>query len=95
MKIQKQDEEKVINFGALGYDAKRISVILGVDESLVLSEIEDNSSELSLLLEKGQYISEYIVDLKLFDMAKTGDMKAIEILEQRKHNRNNTKYRIK
>jgi len=43
------------------------------------------NSEFSQLLQKGRDMSDYVIDLRLFEMAKTGDIKALDKLEQRKN----------
>ncbi len=41
-------------------------------------------------------MSDYVIDLKLFEMAKSGDIKALEKLDLRKYARkNDSKRRIK
>jgi hypothetical protein len=84
MEIKKEQEEQIINFGAFEYDEKKIASILGVDIKEVQKEISDKNSLLSKLLEKGKDMSDYVIDLKLFDMAKSGDIKALEKLDNRK-----------
>lgn len=84
MKIEKEQEEQIVNFGAFGYDAKKISSILGLDEKEVQREINSKTSLLSKLLQKGKDMADYVIDLKLFEMAKGGDIKALEKLDHRK-----------
>lgn len=88
MKITKDQEEQIINFGVFGYDAKKISNILGFDINDVKSAMIDKNSDLFKLLEKGRDMSDYVIDIKLFEMAKSGDIKALDKLEHRKHMRN-------
>lgn len=87
MKITKEQEEQVINFGAFGYSENKIANILGVDVDEVIKEKKDKKSELSKLLQKGKDMSDYVIDLKLFEMAKSGDIKALDKLELRKRMR--------
>ena len=87
MDIKKEDEEKLINFGVFGYDAKKISNILDYSFDEVNEDFNNTNSNLFKLLQKGRDMSDYIIDLKLFDMAKSGDIKALEKLELRKRNR--------
>lgn len=82
--LSKEEEEKIINFGAFGYKAPKIARLLGLDEKEVKKQLEDKSSQMFLLYQKGQDMAEYVIDLKLFEMAKSGDMKALETLEHRK-----------
>ena len=64
MKIE--NVEMIVNFGALGYDAKKISSILGVPEAEIIQELKDKNSELSKLFQKGVDMSDYVIDLKIF-----------------------------
>jgi len=84
MKIEKEQEEQIVNFGVFEYDADKIASILGVDVKEVQQEIENKNSLLSRLLQKGLDMADYVIDLKLFEMAKSGDIKALEKLDYRK-----------
>lgn len=84
MKIEKEKEEQIINFGAFGYDALKIGNILGLPEIEIENEMKDENSELFKLLQKGRDMSDFVIDLKLFEMAKSGDIKALEKLDYRK-----------
>ena len=85
MKIE--DPEIIINFGALGYDAKKMSSILGVSEIEILSELKNKDSELAKLYQKGVDMSDYAIDMKIFALAKQGDLAAISLYEKRKEQR--------
>ncbi len=85
MKIE--NAEMIINFGALGYDTKKMSSILGVAESEIAKELKNENSELHKLYQKGVAISEYVIDLKIFALAKQGDLAAIKLFEERKSQR--------
>lgn len=87
MSITKDQEEQIVNFGAFNYDTRKIANILGVSVSEIEKALKDNNSHLSRLLEKGKDMCDYVIDLKLFEMAKSGDIKAIEKLEIRKRMR--------
>jgi len=84
MKITKEQEEQIINFGVFGYSEKKIANILGVDVTEVSKDIKNENSDLFKLLEKGKDMSDYVIDLKLFEMAKSGDIKALDKLQHRK-----------
>lgn len=84
MEIKKEQEEQVINFGVFDYDAEKIASILGFSKTEVSEELKNKESKLSLLLQKGKDMADYVIDLKLFEMAKTGDIKALEKLDHRK-----------
>lgn len=84
MKIEKEQEKQIVNFGFFEYDAKKIASILCLDVKEVQKEIENKTSLLSQLLQKGRDMADYVIDLKLFEMAKSGDIKALEKLDSRK-----------
>lgn len=87
MKVPKEQEEIVINCGAFGYDVRKIASVLGQSEIDVQKELNDPRSEMSALIQKGRDMAEYVIDLKLFEMAKSGDIKALEKFEFRKRQR--------
>ena len=84
MKIEKESEEQIINFGVFNYDALKIANILGKTETEIETEMKNENSDLSKLLQKGKDMSDFVIDLKLFEMAKSGDIKALEKLDFRK-----------
>ena len=82
------DYEKVVNFGAFNYSAHKMAAILLMEESEVLSLLEDKKSEFYKHYQKGVHTSDYVLDMKLFEMAQGGDLKAMENYEFRKRKRN-------
>jgi hypothetical protein len=85
MKIE--NPEMIANFGALGYNTKKMSSILGVPEIEIITELKNKDSEFSKLFQKGVDMSEYVIDLKLFNLAKNGDLAALKKFEERKKQR--------
>lgn len=85
MKIE--NTEIIINFGAFGYDAKKMSSILGVPEIEIVQELKNKDSEFAKLYQKGVDMSEYVIDMKIFNLAKQGDLAAIALFEERKEQR--------
>lgn len=83
----KSNEEMIVNFGALGYNASKMAIIIGAEEIEIETLMKDSSSAFSKLYKKGVGVAEYVIDLKLFELAKTGDIKALEKLDQRKRQR--------
>lgn len=81
-----KDKEMIVNFGAIGYSEKKIASILEVSEKEISKEMS-YESEFKKLYQKGVDMSDYIIDLKLFEMSKSGDLKALDKFEQRKRNR--------
>jgi len=84
MEINKEIEEILVNCGALGYGAKKISNITNIEFDLIKISIEDKNSKIHQLLKKGRDLFDYSIDVKLFELARQGDIKALEKLEQRK-----------
>lgn len=87
MEIDKKQEEMIVNFGALGYETRRMANILGFSPEIIRNEMDKPNSEFCQLYKKGQDLADYVIDLKLFEMAKTGDIKALEKLDTRKRSR--------
>jgi len=84
MKFTEEQQEMIIDFGALGYLSKKISSILELDKQLIKSFFKDKSSLFFQLYNKGQLLADYKIDKKLFNLALTGDLKALDKLEIRK-----------
>jgi len=87
MKITKEQEEMIINMGAFDYDIEKIASILGFETTELKAELKKKDSELTSLIKKGVDMSDYVIDLKLFEMAKVGDLKALEKFESRQRQR--------
>lgn len=83
MRINEDHEETIINLGALQYDEKKMSIILGFDEKDICQAMKDEKSQFRKLYEKGKHMRDYAFDLKLFEMARGGDLKAMELFEKR------------
>lgn len=77
----------VINMGLFRYDNRMIASLIGCEQSEVDAQTNNPKSQLSKLLQKGRDMGEYVIDLKLFDMAKAGDVKALDKLNIRIQNR--------
>ena len=77
---------KVTGMGMLGYDVQKIINILDIeDEDGFMKEFNDKKSLIAKAYQKGVDKSDYIIDSKLYELAKTGDKKAIEMYEKRKN----------
>lgn len=80
-----EDQKKMLkNMGALGYPAKKISNIMKLDVSFLESQLSNQNSEIFKIYNEGADYASYIIDLKLFEMAQSGDIKAIEKMEKRR-----------
>ena len=82
-----EEIEQIVNFGVFEYDSAKIANILKKDIKEVEKELIQKKSEMSILMQTGRDMSDYVIDLKLFELAKSGDMKALEKLEERKRQR--------
>lgn len=78
------EQEMIINFGSLGYDADRCAGILERPKVEIEKAMKDTDGDFMTLYLRGQYRAEYVIDIKLFELAQTGDVKAIEKLDQRR-----------
>jgi hypothetical protein len=79
--------KKIRSFGALGYKLKKITNILELDpedQDELKNEFEKPGSEVNIAYTKGRDQADYAIDMKLFQMAKEGDLKALESFERRK-----------
>lgn len=85
--ITDQEKEKIVNFGAFRYSNDRIASILGWDVDEVNKLMDDESSEFCKLYHRGVDTADYVIDMKLFEMAQQGDLKALQKFEFRKKSR--------
>ena len=72
------------NMGALGYQPSKIASIMELPFSFVSTEMENPDSIFFRIYRAGQDRANYLIDLKLFDMAQSGDIKAMDKLSERK-----------
>ena len=76
--ITAEVEEKVVTFGALSYPNSKMANVLGWKLEEVNELMSNQKSDYFILYERGVDMAEYLLDKKLFDMAKSGDLKAME-----------------
>jgi hypothetical protein len=73
------------NMGALGYPIERIISVMDIDDpELFKAQFENKDSDVAIAYKKGKDKAEYLIDIKLFEMATSGDLKAISVFESRK-----------
>jgi len=84
MKIEKETIEQIVNFGVFEYKPEKMASILGFTKQEIETEMKNKESDFYKFFQKGKDMADYVIDLKLFDMAKTGDIKALEKLDSRK-----------
>lgn len=87
--IDEKTAELIVNFGAFRYGVEKMANILDVDKGIIDKEFKNKNSEFHRLYQKGVDVSDYKIDLKLFELTKAGDLKALEKFEiRRKKNLN-------
>lgn len=74
----------ILNFGALHYTPEMIFLNLdGFTQEEVENELKNPNSMMSITYRKGQARAQFLIDSKLFELAKTGDLAALEKYERR------------
>jgi len=79
--------DKVMQLGTLGYPLSKALNVLDLEEGLVdqfQRDFECPDTVIYKQYQKGVDKSDFLIDAKLFEMAKNGDLKAVEKYEQRK-----------
>lgn len=85
--ITEHERDIIINLGAFQYPAAKMANVLGWTEAEVTAELTNTKSEFFKLYTSGKDKADYVIDLKLFELAQTGDLKALEEFENRKSER--------
>jgi len=79
--------KKMVQVGTLGYPLSKIINVLDIDDTKQFTKDFDNpKSQVAISYQKGVDKADFVLDSKLFDMAKGGDLKAIDKYETRKRN---------
>ena len=79
--------KKMVQVGTLGYPLSKIINVLDIDDIKQFTKDFDNpKSQVAISYQKGVDKADFVLDLKLFDMAKNGDLKALDKYEVRKRN---------
>ena len=87
MTYTEEQLKKMIHMGILGYPVEKCINILDIeskDESQFISDFNSPQSELAKAYQKGKDKGEYQIDMKLYQKATEGDMKALQKYEERK-----------
>jgi 3-methyladenine DNA glycosylase AlkD len=82
--LTEDEKEMVINFGAFGYNEEQMSNIIGWDLEEVKELMKDKSSQFAKNYAAGNDKVQYVIDMKLFEMASGGDLKALQKFERRR-----------
>lgn len=77
--------ENIVSFGIVGYPLDKILNILpdDVDKDKFSKEFLNKNSKIFKAYQKGVDRRDYDIDIRLFEMAKSGDMRALEKFEER------------
>jgi len=79
--------KKMVQVGTLGYPLSKIINVLDIDDIKQFTKDFDNpKSQVAISYQKGVDKADFVLDSKLFDMAKNGDLKALAKYEVRKRN---------
>lgn len=81
---------QVRTFGALGYTPDRICSLLKLDKKDSISlrlRIGLTGDVYNDAYQQGRYLGEYNIDAELAKKAERGDVEAVMLLEERKHDR--------
>ncbi len=79
--------KKIVGVGTLGYSIEKIINVLDISDNDINNFILDFKNKNSVVYKnykKGLDKSDYAIDMKLFELAKNGDLKALEKYEKRK-----------
>lgn len=77
--------KKVMQCGTLGYPLSKILNILDIEnEAEFKTDFNNRESVVSRNYQKGIDRADFVLDSKLFEMAKDGDLKALDKYEKRK-----------
>lgn len=71
-----KEKEQIVNFGAFEYTAFKMAAILMWEEKEVEKAMK--GGEFLKLYNNGKETRDYVLDVKLFDMARGGDLKALD-----------------
>lgn len=77
-----KEKEFIVNFGALSYNPNMMQPILEWDIKEIEKEFKNENSELKTHYNKGNALADYVLNVKLFEMAKSGDLKAMQQYRQ-------------
>jgi hypothetical protein len=81
---------KIKQLGSLCYPLEKCINVLdlhGSDVDVFIDEFDDPDSEVANAYAKGKDASDFFLDSKLFELARGGDLKAMQLFEQRRNER--------
>ncbi len=84
--IKKEEKDKIHDFGAFNYSIEKMANILDWNPDDIRKLMQDKSSRFYQYYKAGKDKSDYVIDKKLFELALTGDLRALEEFETRRDN---------
>lgn len=86
MKYTDEFLKKIMQCGTLGYPLSKILNVLDIEnEAEFKVDFNNKEGEVSKNYQKGIDRADFVLDSKLFEMAKDGDLKALDKYERRKN----------
>lgn len=79
MEFTEEEKDQILSFGALSYKPEQIAKLWGKSREDAALLFDDPI--FLVLYEKGKAMAQFVIDKKLFDMARSGDLKALEKYE--------------
>jgi hypothetical protein len=77
--------KKITGVGSLGYSYQKTINVLDIENlDTFKKDFFDENSEVYKYYRKGMDIADYAIDQKLFEKAKSGDLKALDEYERRR-----------
>lgn len=83
--ITEKEKDIIINCGAFKFQPQKIATVLNWPPDEVSQLYNNKGTEFFKLIKKGRDTADYILTLKLFEQAQTGDLKALEEFENRRN----------
>jgi len=94
MEYNEEFLKKMVQVGTLGYPLTKIINVLDIDNPKQFAkDFYNPASKVATSYQKGVDKADFILDTKLFEMAKAGDLKALDKYEARKRNNLNREER--
>ncbi|HBL77729.1 MAG TPA: hypothetical protein DD458_21075 [Prolixibacteraceae bacterium] len=87
MKYTEEQITQIHNFGAFNYPPEKMANIIDMTIEEIQTEIQNKDSDFYKYFNAGKDKADYVIDCKLFELAQTGDLKALEQFEDRKNDR--------
>ena len=85
--------EMLVNCGAIGYTAAQVAKLFAWDEEKTEKDLKNKKSDIYKYYQKGKAEADFAIDSKLFEMARGGDLQALDKLSIRKASSTNPQYK--